>query len=145
MAAVPSNCTVVLERIENGQEEKNYNASYRAAQRIIDSELAATFDARVRAYLLLKRHGQELCKPTNPKCNECPVRAACAFVNRRPTTDHLTPVHYRSQRDYCCSYPEWNRTRRPSPVMNNTARITAAKIHPQLRSISGICISLLEI
>jgi endonuclease-3 len=88
VAAVPSNCTVVLERIQNGREQKNYNASYRAAQRMIDSEVAATFDARVRAYLLLKRHGQQLCKRTNPKCNECPVRAACAFVNRRPTTDH---------------------------------------------------------
>jgi len=67
---------VVLERIQNGREEKNYNASYRAVQRMIDSEVAATFDARTRAYLVLKRHGQELCKRTNPKCNECPVRAA---------------------------------------------------------------------
>jgi endonuclease-3 len=80
VAAVPSNCTNVLGRIQNGREEKNYNASYREAQRLIDSEIPATFDARTRAYLLLKRHGQELCKRTNPKCNECPVRAVCAFV-----------------------------------------------------------------
>ena len=81
VAAVPSNCTGVLARIQKGREEKNYNASYREAQRMIDSEIPATFDARTRAYLLLKRHGQELCKRTNPKCEECPVRAACAFVN----------------------------------------------------------------
>jgi endonuclease III len=80
VAAMPSNCTGVLERIQRGREEKNYNASYREAQRMIDSEIPATFDARARAYLLLKRHGQELCKRTNPKCDECPVRAVCAFV-----------------------------------------------------------------
>jgi endonuclease III len=80
VAAVPSNCMGVLERIQNGHEEKNYNASYRGAQRIIDSEIPATFDARIRAYLLPKRHGQELCKRTKPKCDECPVRTACAFV-----------------------------------------------------------------
>ena len=51
VAAVPSNCPGVLERIQNGHEEKNYNASYREAQRMIDSEVPATFDARSRACL----------------------------------------------------------------------------------------------
>ena len=83
VAAVPSNCTGVLERIRVGAEEKNYNASYRTPHRMIDGEVPATFDARIRAYLLLKRHGQELCKRTKPKCAECPVRAVCAFVNQR--------------------------------------------------------------
>jgi len=46
VAAVPSNCTGVLERIQSGKEAKNYNASYHAAQRMIDSEIAATFEAR---------------------------------------------------------------------------------------------------
>jgi endonuclease III len=43
------------------------------------------FDARIRAYLLLKRHGQALCKRTRPKCSECPVSASCAYFvgNRR--------------------------------------------------------------
>ena len=80
VAAVPSNCTGVLERIQRGTENKNYNASYREVQRMIDAEVPAKFDARTRAYLLLKRHGQELCKRTNPKCNVCPVRKICAFV-----------------------------------------------------------------
>ena len=83
VAGVPSNCTGVLERIQRGREEKNYNASYREAQRMIDAEVPATFDARIRAYLLLKRHGQELCKRTHPKCVECPIRVACEFGNHR--------------------------------------------------------------
>lgn len=83
VAAVPSNCTGVLARIQKGREERNYNASYRDAQRMIEAEIPATFDARIRAYLLIKCHGQELCKRTNPKCDQCPVQRACAFVQVR--------------------------------------------------------------
>jgi endonuclease III len=84
IAAVPSNFTGVLARVQHGREEKNYNAGYRQAQHMIDAEIPATFDARIRAYLLLKRHGQELCKRTNPKCEACPVRTVCAFVESLP-------------------------------------------------------------
>jgi endonuclease-3 len=80
VAAVPSNCTGVLARVQKGREEKNYNASYREAQRMIEAEIPATFDSRIRAYLLLKRHGQELCKHTSPKCDQCTLLAVCAFV-----------------------------------------------------------------
>lgn len=80
VAAVPSNRTGVLLRILNGTEGKNYSATYREEQRFIASELAETFDARARAYLLMKHHGQQLCKPTNPKCTECPLRPHCAYA-----------------------------------------------------------------
>ena len=80
VASVHSNCSGVLERIQYGQEGKNYNTSYREAQRMSDAEVPATFDARIRAYLLLKRHGQDLCKRTKPKCEMCPLRATCAYA-----------------------------------------------------------------
>lgn len=85
IAAVPSNCPYVLVRIQHGQEPENYSATYRKAQQAIQAEVAENFDARVRAYLLLKRHGQELCKGAKPKCTECPVNSSCAFFasNRR--------------------------------------------------------------
>ena len=38
-----------------------------------------TFDARMRAFLLLKQHGQQLCKRTKPKCPQCPVSRWCAY------------------------------------------------------------------
>lgn len=79
VAAIPSNCPYVLVRILSGQEGKNYSATYREAQQAIEAEIPAKFDARIRAYLLLKRHGQEICKSTNPKCPECPVNATCAY------------------------------------------------------------------
>src|SRR5215468_4112817 len=68
VAAVPSNCPYVLVRIERGQERENYVATYREAQQIIEAELPGTFDARTRAYLLLKQNGQQICKRTKPKC-----------------------------------------------------------------------------
>jgi len=79
LAAVPSNCPQVAVRIRSGEESKDYVATYREAQQLIEAEISADFDARTRAYLLLKRHGQEICKRTKPKCGECPVNAYCTF------------------------------------------------------------------
>ena len=78
IAAVPSNCPHVLVRILYGQERENYGVTYREAQEAIAAEVPEKFDARIRAYLLLKRHGQEICK-RKPKCDECPVNSCCAF------------------------------------------------------------------
>ena len=78
VAAVPSNCPHVLVRILRGKERESYGVNYRIAQEAI-AELPETFDARTRAYLLLKRHGQEVCKSAKPKCGDCPVSAHCAF------------------------------------------------------------------
>jgi endonuclease-3 len=79
VAAVPSNCPYVLVRIRAGLEHENYGATYTEAQRIIAAELPASFDARMRAFLLLKCHGQQVCKRSTPKCSICPVSASCAF------------------------------------------------------------------
>ncbi len=79
VAAVPSNCVHVLVRIRSGPESANYGATYREAQRAVEAEVPAKLDARTRAYLLLKRHGQELCKRANPKCAQCPVSPSCAY------------------------------------------------------------------
>ena len=83
VAAVPSNCPHVVVRIQRGQEHQNYSATYREAQEAIEVEVPEKFDARARAYLLLKRHGQEVCKRTKPKCAHCPVNSSCAFFARK--------------------------------------------------------------
>ena len=85
LAAVPSNCPHVLVRIKSGEESKDYAATYREAQQLIEAETPADFEARGRAYLLLKRHGQEICRRTKPKCEECPVNTYCAFFCGRLT------------------------------------------------------------
>jgi endonuclease-3 len=75
--AVPSNNPHVLVRILSGPERKNYGETYREAQRMIAEGVPATFDARMRAYLLLKVHGQQFCKRARPKCGECPIARNC--------------------------------------------------------------------
>lgn len=79
VAAVPSNCVHALDRILHTSESRNYSAAYRECQRVLASELPETFDSRTRAYLLLKKHGQDTCKRTRPRCEICPVRSQCAF------------------------------------------------------------------
>lgn len=80
IAAVPSNCPHVLVRILRGKERENYGVNYREAQAAIEEGVPATLDARGRAYLLLKHHGQEKCKTAKPKCAECPVNEVCCYA-----------------------------------------------------------------
>jgi len=80
VAAVPSNCPHVLVRIRNGDDGHEYGAAYRQAQWLIEREVAGEFAARMRAYLLLKTHGQTLCKRNKPKCGECPLQSKCAHA-----------------------------------------------------------------
>ena len=79
VAAVPSNCPHVLVRIQLGLERENYGVTYREAQKLIEAEVRPALEARQRAYLLLKRHGQEVCKRSKPKCELCPVSAECRY------------------------------------------------------------------
>jgi endonuclease III len=79
VAAVPSNCPQVLVRIQSGLERENYGVNYREAQTLIETEVPEQFHARMRAYLLLKQHGQAICKRSKPKCGECPISASCAY------------------------------------------------------------------
>ena len=80
IAAVPSNTPHVLVRILAGRERENYSVNYRESQSAIDDAVEPRFDARRRAYLLIKVHGQEICKRTNPKCDVCPLRKDCAYA-----------------------------------------------------------------
>jgi endonuclease III len=80
IAAVPSACPHVLVRLLHGPEGDKYVAIYAAAQRMLDA-LPATVEARIRGYLLIDRHGHELCKRSKPLCERCPLQSQCAFAN----------------------------------------------------------------
>jgi endonuclease-3 len=79
VAAVPSNCVHVPLRLGLGTAYKTYAKDYCSAQEALAAELPETCEARLRAYLLLQHHGQELCKRSRPKCEECPVTAECRY------------------------------------------------------------------
>jgi endonuclease III len=78
-AAVPSSSPHVLVRLKMGRESEKYLANYADAQQMLEA-LPATFDARSRAFLLLNRHAQELCKRNHPACGSCPLEGSCAFA-----------------------------------------------------------------
>jgi len=79
VAAVPSNCVEVTVRLFRGATYKNYGQNYRAAQEVLREGLPADCDSLVRAHLLLKLHGQEICKRAHPLCEQCPVFSSCAY------------------------------------------------------------------
>jgi len=79
VAAVPSNCEYVAGRIRLGLERHDYGTTYREAQALIAAEVPEQFHARSRAYLLLKVHGQTLCKRAKPQCEPCPMHSSCAY------------------------------------------------------------------
>jgi endonuclease-3 len=82
VAAIPATSVHVLLRLGFGLERKNYAANYRTAQDVIAAEIPETHAARLRAYLLIKQHGQTLCKLARPKCDECPVSADCKYFKK---------------------------------------------------------------
>ena len=89
VAAVPSAFLGVPMRIWFGKEGKSYAADYRKVREKLDAELPRTFEARQRAYLLLKKHGQEICKRSAPKCEICPLTARCAYIQLMAADSHV--------------------------------------------------------
>ncbi|HVP32725.1 MAG TPA: hypothetical protein VMT09_03675 [Steroidobacteraceae bacterium] len=79
VAAVPSSCPQVPVRIQSGREGPKYGATYVQARQLLEAQLPATLAARSRAYLLLQRHGRQLCKSKNPQCGACPICGSCAY------------------------------------------------------------------
>jgi len=77
--ALESNGLRVLLRLGYGEERKNYSATYRSAQEAVEPESKKDFDWLIEAHQLLRRHGQELCKRSEPHCVECPLKLVCRF------------------------------------------------------------------
>ena len=81
--ALESNGLRVLLRIGFGEEGTGYSAAYRSAQTAASRELPEDCGVRIEAHLLLRRHGQEVCRRGAPLCDRCPVTASCAYFRAR--------------------------------------------------------------
>ena len=77
--ALESNGLRVLIRLGYGQEKPNYSATYRLVQQAIEGELVKEYSWLIRVYQLLRRHGQELCRRSKPRCEECPLMKECPW------------------------------------------------------------------
>ncbi len=77
--ALESNGLRALLRLGFGQEQKNYAASYHSAQQAVQEQAPADCAILTRAHQLLRQHGQELCRRSEPLCEQCPVSSMCAY------------------------------------------------------------------
>jgi len=72
-----SNAVRVLLRLGYGREDAQWAKTYRAVQAAASDELPATIKTRQRASLLLRHHGQTICRRSEPLCGDCPVVPDC--------------------------------------------------------------------
>jgi endonuclease III len=80
--ALESNGLRVLLRLGFGEEKKSYSTTYRLVQKAVEEGLEKEYSWLIQAHLLLRHHGQELCKRTKPECKKCPLAADCEFFQR---------------------------------------------------------------
>jgi endonuclease III len=74
-----SNALRVLVRLGFGTESDDYAAQYRSAAAAVGPQLPDDFEWLVRAHQLLRRHGQEVCRRSVPRCEICPLTRMCAW------------------------------------------------------------------
>jgi len=77
--ALESNGLRVLVRLGFGEEKKSYSTTYRLVQKAVAGELHSGCSWLIEAHLLLRRHGQELCKRSVPACEKCSLAAECHY------------------------------------------------------------------
>jgi len=77
--ALESNGLRVLLRLGFGHEHKSYSATYRSVQKALEGQFKEDIDRLIQAHLLLRRHGQQLCRRTRPICQPCPLKKTCGY------------------------------------------------------------------
>jgi endonuclease-3 len=80
--ALESNGLRVLLRLGFGEEKKSYSTTYRLVQKAAGQGLDGDWSLLIQAHLLLRRHGQELCRRSEPSCDTCPLAADCEYHQR---------------------------------------------------------------
>ena len=80
--ALESNGLRTLLRLGFGEEKKSYAGSYRSVQEATRQQVVEDCEWLIRAHHLLRRHGQELCRRSAPRCGDCPAAPRCAYFQR---------------------------------------------------------------
>jgi endonuclease III len=84
-----SNGLRVLTRLGYGTATKTYSATYKSATTSALAELGSEIEPLIDAHLSLRRHGQTVCKTTNPRCGSCVLRGDCpTFGSGRGCLSH---------------------------------------------------------
>ena len=77
-----SNGLRVLVRLGFAVEQKSYAKTYQMIQSAVAKETSEDFDWLMQAHMLLRRHGQDVCKRTKPLCEQCPLAENCVFAQQ---------------------------------------------------------------
>jgi endonuclease III len=80
--APESNGLRVLVRLGFAGEDSNYAKTYRAAAVAVAPQLPSDNAWLVAAHHLLRRHGQEICRRSQPRCDVCPLAHGCEYALR---------------------------------------------------------------
>jgi endonuclease-3 len=80
--ALESNGLRVLLRLGFGEEKKSYATTYRLVQKAAVDGLSKECSWLIEAHLLLRHHGQALCRRSEPLCDKCPLAADCEYFQR---------------------------------------------------------------
>src|SRR5579872_2086215 len=75
--ALESNALRVLVRLGFAKEDKNYDKMYKTVRTNLASQLPEDCEPLLRANLVLRRHGQTICKTTMPQCGGCLLVKKC--------------------------------------------------------------------
>ena len=78
--APDSNGLRVLVRLGYAKDDANYAKTYRAAAEAVAPELPDERAWLIAAHQLLRRHGQETCRRSEPRCEVCPLAKGCEFA-----------------------------------------------------------------
>jgi endonuclease III len=85
--ALDANGLRVLTRLGYAEPARSYATGYRQAQAAASARLPAEVPPRQRAYQLLRRHGQAVCRRKDPACASCVVAGDC------PSGGHPPPLY----------------------------------------------------
>jgi endonuclease III len=80
--SLESNGLRALVRLGFGEEKKSYSSTYSSVLKDAEPELQKDAGWLVAAHQILRRHGQELCKRSDPLCESCPLARDCAFFRK---------------------------------------------------------------
>jgi endonuclease III len=89
--AIESNGLRVLERLGLIDEGLPYTTGYREGVTYLREHGVDSGPRAIEAFSLLRHHGRELCKRTQPECERCPLRKDCRYAIKHDKGGALRP------------------------------------------------------
>ena len=80
--ALESNGLRVLQRLGYADDTGNYSHDYKAMRIALAPQTPIDCPWLTTAHLVLRRHGQAVCRRSTPNCAHCPLAPSCAYFSR---------------------------------------------------------------